>query len=89
MGVLKRFMPKCIGKQVGLEEIRALKTEKFRELASRKTSKEYESWFLKYNPATSGKEKEEKKRKQKKTKKRKLSKRLGKTLKLKNLFFTE
>jgi len=89
MGVLKRFMPKCIGKQVGLEEIRALKTEKFRELASRKTSKEYESWFLKYNPATSGKEKEETKRKQKKTKKGKLSKRLGKTLKLKNLFFTE
>jgi hypothetical protein len=52
MGVLRRFTPKCIGKQVSLEDIRAIKTEKFKELATNRKSAEYESWFLKYNPAT-------------------------------------
>jgi len=52
MGVLRRFTPKCIGKQMSLEDIRALKTEKFKELATKRKSAEYESWFLKYNPDT-------------------------------------
>ena len=53
IGVLRRFTPQCIGKQIGLEDIRAIKTGKFRELTNNKKSKEYESWFLKYNPAAS------------------------------------
>lgn len=48
-GLLKRFSMSCIGKQPSIEDIRVEKSEKFREL--KKTSEEYEMWFLKYNPA--------------------------------------
>ena len=49
-GLLKRFSINCIGKQPGLEEIRAEKALKFKEMATKKGTKEYEMWFLKYNP---------------------------------------
>jgi Poly(A) polymerase catalytic subunit len=49
-GVLKRFSVNCIGKQPGLEEIRAEKAAKFKEMAAKKGTREYEMWFLKYNP---------------------------------------
>jgi len=48
-GLLRRFSMSCIGKQPSIEDIRVEKSEKFREL--KKTSEEYEMWFLKYNPA--------------------------------------
>ena len=50
-GLLKRFSIKCYGKQSSLEDIRAEKALKFKELANDKTSEEYQMWFLKYNPA--------------------------------------
>jgi len=49
-GLLKRFSIKCYGKQETLEEIRSKKADKYKELANKKDTKEYEMWFLKYNP---------------------------------------
>jgi len=49
-GILKRFSIKCYGKQPSLEDIRAEKTEMFQKLADKRETKEYEEWFLKYNP---------------------------------------
>jgi hypothetical protein len=51
-GLLKRFSLSCYGTQETLEHIRALKAEKFKELENKKTSEEYQQWFLKYNPAS-------------------------------------
>jgi len=51
-GLLKRFTLNCYGKQETLEDIRALKTQKYKELEHKKGSDEYEAWFLRYNPAT-------------------------------------
>lgn len=54
-GLLKRFGPKCIGKQETLENIRAKKTSKFLELHKKKGTREYEKYFLKYVPGESKK----------------------------------
>jgi hypothetical protein len=51
IGLLKRFTIDCYGKQKKIEDIRAEKTAKFRELFENKGSQEYEMWFLKYNPS--------------------------------------
>ena len=66
-GVLKRFTIDCYGKQPTLEAIRAEKAEKFRELKSKKNTREYEMWFLKYNPAEKLKYKPSKKTSPKKS----------------------
>ena len=50
-GLLKRFATKCYGKQETLEDIRAKKAQKFKELSKTRKTKEYEAAFLKYNPA--------------------------------------
>ena len=50
-GLLKRFNLNCIGKQPQLEDIRAEKAEMFKKLSNDKSSREYNMWFLKYNPA--------------------------------------
>jgi len=49
-GLLKRFSIDCYGNQPTLEDIRAEKTAKFKELADKRGTPEYETWFLKYNP---------------------------------------
>ena len=49
-GLLKRFSIECYGKSSTLENIRAEKAKKFRELQNKKNTLEYEEWFLKYNP---------------------------------------
>ena len=49
-GILKRFRMNCIGKQSTLENIRSEKAEKYKELMHKKGTREYETWFLKYNP---------------------------------------
>ena len=49
-GLLKRFTIECYGKQSTLEDIRAKKAEKIRELYNKKGTREYDEWFLKYNP---------------------------------------
>uniref|UniRef100_A0A6C0HWE0 Poly(A) polymerase catalytic subunit domain-containing protein n=1 Tax=viral metagenome TaxID=1070528 RepID=A0A6C0HWE0_9ZZZZ len=56
-GILKRFSINCVGKQLTLDDIRVEKNEKFKELANKRGTKEYNSWFLKYNPSTSKKSK--------------------------------
>jgi hypothetical protein len=50
-GVLKRFSANCYGKQLTMEDIRANKTEMFRKLIGKRGTREYDEWFLKYNPA--------------------------------------
>jgi hypothetical protein len=49
-GLLKRFTIICYGHQESVEEMRAQKAEKFRELKTKKGSREYEEWFLSYKP---------------------------------------
>ena len=49
-GVLKRFNMECIGKQATLEDMRAEKANKFKELKSNRKSKDFERWFLRYVP---------------------------------------
>ena len=44
-GLLKRFSINCIGHQETVEEMRAQKTEKFKELKDKRGSTEYEEWF--------------------------------------------
>ena len=50
-GLLKRFSMDCYGKQLTLEDIRAEKARKYQEFKENSADKkEYEMWFLKYNP---------------------------------------
>jgi len=49
-GILKRFNASCIGKVINLISIKKIKTDKFIELKNKKKTREYHSWFLKYNP---------------------------------------
>uniref|UniRef100_A0A6C0JE60 Poly(A) polymerase catalytic subunit domain-containing protein n=1 Tax=viral metagenome TaxID=1070528 RepID=A0A6C0JE60_9ZZZZ len=49
-GLLKRFSLDCYGKQLTLEDIRSEKAKKYKELSSERGSKEYNMWFLKYEP---------------------------------------
>ena len=69
-GILKRFSINCYGKQSTLEDIRSMKTEKFKELKGDKNSKEYKMWFLKYSPGDNINEKKKKTKKISKTQKR-------------------
>jgi hypothetical protein len=49
-GLLKRFSITCYGHQESVEEIRAHKAEKFKELNQNRNSAEFQEWFLNYNP---------------------------------------
>lgn len=49
-GLLNRFSIDCYGNQQTLEDIRSEKAEKYKELASKRGTPEYDEWFLKYNP---------------------------------------
>lgn len=50
-GVTRVFAEDCYGKQKTLTDMRAEKTAKYRELRGKRSrSKEFESWFLRYNP---------------------------------------
>lgn len=51
-GLLKRFSLKCKGKQPTMETILSEKTKKFAELKDKKNTREYNMWFLRYNPDT-------------------------------------
>jgi hypothetical protein len=71
-GILKRFSINCYGHQKSLEEIRAIKSDNFKRLKGKPNSKEYEMWFLKYNPSTKkSKTKSKSKSKKNKTKSKK------------------
>jgi hypothetical protein len=49
-GLLQRFSITCYGHQNSVEEMKAEKARKFKELKDKKGSKEYEEWFLNYKP---------------------------------------
>ena len=49
-GVLKRFNMQCIGQQPTLESMRSEKMEKYNELKHSRDTKDYDMWFLRYNP---------------------------------------
>jgi len=61
-GLLKRFSIECYGVQDTLETMRFEKTKKFEELKDKKTSKEFESWFLRYIPMDNAKNRKEHKK---------------------------
>ena len=87
-GILKRFSIDCYGEQETLEMMRKEKAEIFKKLKNKRRGKEWDYYFLKYNPennkSTEGKKVKTKKAKTKnnkpKTKKRKTKK--NKLLKL-------
>ena len=49
-GLLRRYTITCYGNQPTVEDMRALKAQKFEELKNKKNKKEYEQWFLRYTP---------------------------------------
>ena len=49
-GLLKRFSITCYGHQETVEEMRAHKAEKFKELKQNGDKKEIQEWFLNYKP---------------------------------------
>jgi len=49
-GLLKRFSIICYGHQESVEEMRAHKAEKYKELKQKGDKKEIEEWFLNYKP---------------------------------------
>jgi hypothetical protein len=49
-GLLKRFSINCYGHQETVEEIKAEKAHKYIELKDKKGTREYEEWFLNYQP---------------------------------------
>lgn len=80
--ILKRFSMNCIGKQQNIFDIRIEKSKKFNQLRNKRGTKEFNKWFLKYNPADKEVYKEAKKRKTGKNKNNENSK----TRKIKNIF---
>lgn len=49
-GLLRRFSITCYGRQETVEEMRAHKSEKFKELRDKRGTKEFDEWFLNYTP---------------------------------------
>lgn len=57
-GIFKRFSKPCIGKQVTLKDIKDVKSHMFSKLKDKRGTREYEEWFLNYNPIEKYKTKE-------------------------------
>jgi len=49
-GILRRFSVSCYGKQKTIEDIRNEKAEQFKRLKNKRKTREFEKWFLRYNP---------------------------------------
>ena len=74
-GLLKRFSITCYGHQPSIEEMKAEKAEKFKELkADSSKQKEYEEWFFNYRPIIQTDKTDNKKTTSKKRSKSKSSK---------------
>uniref|UniRef100_A0A6C0KYP4 Poly(A) polymerase catalytic subunit domain-containing protein n=1 Tax=viral metagenome TaxID=1070528 RepID=A0A6C0KYP4_9ZZZZ len=58
-GLLKRFSITCYGHQESREEMRAEKSEKFKELKDKRGTREFDEWFLTYRPVDAFRVKEE------------------------------
>tara|TARA_B110000285_G_C15071100_1_gene587998 strand:+ start:114 stop:1556 length:1443 start_codon:yes stop_codon:yes gene_type:complete len=82
-GVLKRFSINCYGTQDTLEDMKNAKSEKYKELKSKRNTKEYESWFLRYIPLEESTKKQDMKLDKKSCKNKTRSKGKGKTRKSK------
>ena len=54
-GLLRRFSIICYGHQESVEEMRAEKAKKFRELKDKRGTREFEEWFLNYRPGSGSK----------------------------------
>jgi len=74
-GLLRRFSIECVGHQETVEEMRAHKSEKYKELKDKKGNVEYEEYFLRYRPN----ERETPKKSPEKTRKNRPSKSKSKT----------
>jgi len=59
-GLLKRFSINCYGHQETVEEMRAEKAAKYKELKETKNQKEFEEWFLNYMPSDAKNKKQKK-----------------------------
>jgi hypothetical protein len=77
-GLLKRFSIICYGHQESVEEMRAEKAAKYRELKQSRNKAELDEWFLNYKPDQNKnsleQEKQEKPKKAEKTEKKKKTK---------------
>lgn len=82
-GVFKRFTINCYGKQITREEIRAEKNEIYELLKDKKNSREYEEYFLNYQPINKSKKNEVDKLQKKMAKKQKTLKKKTKSKKTK------
>jgi hypothetical protein len=49
-GIFKRFSKPCIGKQVTLKDIKDAKSHMYEKLKNKRGTREFEEWFLNYNP---------------------------------------
>ena len=54
-GLLRRFSIECIGHQETVEEMRANKSEKYKELKGKQGTPEYDEYFMRYRPNDSKK----------------------------------
>lgn len=86
-GLLKRFSVTCYGHQETVEEIRANKSKKYKELKASKNKEEFNEWFLNYKPEDKFGEKKELTDINKKIKTNKTpNKKTNKNKKIKSLF---
>ena len=76
-GLLKRFSISCYGHQPSVEEIKAEKAEKYKELRQTKNKKLFDEWFFNYRPDDIKSIKEERKTDKKKKRKQKKTKKMG------------
>lgn len=67
-GLLKRFSITCYGHQQSVEEMRAEKAAKYKELSGKKGTDEYAEYFLNYKPEDKAEKKKEKKEEKEKKK---------------------
>jgi len=73
-GLLKRFSITCYGHQPTVEEIKAEKAEKYKELRESKDKKMFDEWFFNYRPDDLKSEKQPEKKKKIKKRHRKTKK---------------
>ena len=73
-GLLKRFSITCYGHQVSVEEMKAERAAKYKELKKNNNKKLFDEWFLSYKPDDIKADKDNKKTKTKKRTKKKTKK---------------
>jgi len=76
-GLLKRFSITCYGHQESVEEMKAEKAAKYKELKQSKDKKKFEEWFLNYRPDDIKTSKLERKAEKSKKKKKRQTRKNG------------